>query len=63
MSELFPFAGLSDEQMDANVGDEQRRRAAVEALRSAREAEEKGLAALGKIFGKMQEKLASPLPH
>ena len=58
--EVFPFLGLSDEAREANVRDERRRAAAVEALQVAREAEEKGLAALRAILDGLREPPADP---
>jgi hypothetical protein len=53
--ELFPFAGQSEEQMEANVRDEQRCGAAAEALRAARTAEERALTALREIVEGMRD--------
>ena len=49
VSETFPFANISDEQKVENMQDETRRTTAIQALQSARDAEEKGLAILQQI--------------
>ena len=53
VSETFPFLNVPDDQKEANVKDPGRRQAAAEALRTARDAEEKGLAVLGQILGEL----------
>ena len=53
VSETFPFAGTTDEQKEASIRDADRRRAAIEHLQSAREAEEAGLEVLQRITGKL----------
>jgi hypothetical protein len=46
---LFPFAGVSDEEREANVRDDRRRQECIEHLRDARAAEEAGLQILERI--------------
>jgi hypothetical protein len=53
VSETFPFINTSDEQKKANMKDEKRRMAAVDALQAARDAEERGLAILQQIADKL----------
>jgi hypothetical protein len=55
VSQLFPFMGLSDEEMEEHVADERRRGEAVDALQISREAEERGLGALAEISNALDE--------
>jgi hypothetical protein len=49
VAEAFPFVGISEEQMEANIKDEGRRTAAMKALTAARQAEAEGLETLRRI--------------